>query len=106
MNDKAVNTLKESLLEDIPMKNGKVQVNEHRIQQSRNLKSLILVTLGNRTEIKQQNKSIKNIQNTGFAISVVFAVAIVGIVAGWDWAVGASVLSGVGRVISIFIGKS
>ena len=112
MQDKAIENLKESLLKDIPMKpNGiTVDVNANRIQQDKNMRSLISVTLDTHVKmkdhVKSNDKSFKVIQNVGIGISAVFGVAIIGIVANWTLASILAVFGSVAKGLSMVFGRS
>lgn len=112
MNTEATKILKESMLEEIPMRKDGITVdaNAHRIQQSRNLKSAILLLLETKQKLdvhtEDNKKSFKIINNVGTGLAVVFSVAIIGIVAGWTLA---TILAFFGTVIkgaSMFFGKT
>ena len=106
MNSKAIDTLKEALLEDVPMKNGRVDANKHRIQQSKNLKSLILVSLETKDDLSAVQKTVHVVQRTGIVMSVVFSIAIIGIVAGWTFAGAVTVFGTALKGASMLLGKS
>ena len=111
MNSEAKKILHESMTEDIPLNsNGRVDANAHRIQQSRNLKSAILLLLETDGKvdkhIEDNKKSFTIINKAVIGMSVIFSVSIIGIVAGWTIAGVLAFFGSAIKGVSWFVGKS
>ena len=104
--------------EDIPLnKNGRVDANAHRIQQSRNLKSAILLLLDtsiqmddhikeNKEDFKRGAEHFTRIYKLIILVSVVFSVGIVGFASNWTIAGGVGIAGGVVKLLTMVFGKS
>jgi len=118
MNNELKKELRQMVTEDIPFNSsGKVDANAHRIQQSRNLKSVILLLLDNivqldshveenKVQFEQGSLQFKKIYRVIIAMTVVFAVTLVGLVAGWTIAGSVTVLGSLLKGAFMVFGKS